>query len=60
MPPLIEVIPNQSEQTQPLFAHEEEYVIFREKFMSQAIPELEKSMEARRNSEKESRERLLR
>ena len=60
MPPVIEVIPNQSERTQPLFAHEEDYVSFREAFMNQAIPELERSMEARRNSEKESRERLLR
>lgn len=60
MPPVIEVIPNQSERTQPLFAREEEYITFRETFMSQAIPELERSMEARRNSEKESRERLLR
>lgn len=60
MPPVIEVIANQSERTQPLFPREEEYVSFREAFMSQAIPELERSMEARRNSEKESRERLLR
>lgn len=60
MPPIIEVIANQSERTEPLFVNEEDYASFRESFMNEAIPELERTVEARLNSERESRERLLR
>jgi hypothetical protein len=60
MPPTIEVIPNQAEQTKPLFDCEEDYALFRESFTNQAIPEVERTLEARRKSEQASRERLLR
>ena len=55
----LEIIPNQTELAQPLFANDEEYAVFREAFMNEAIPELERLLEARRKSEQESRERLL-
>lgn len=59
MPPTIEFLPNQSEVAKPLFADQAAYNEFREDFMSQAIPELDRLMEARRKSEQEARQRLL-
>jgi hypothetical protein len=60
MPEVIELIPNQATLTQPLFPDAKGYAEFRESFMDQVIPELERLQEARRKSEQESRQRLLR
>jgi hypothetical protein len=60
MPTVPELVPNEAELAKPLFAREEDYADFRESFMDKAIPELERLLEARRKSEQESRQRLLR
>lgn len=60
MPEVIELIPNQAAVSQPLFPDAEAYAQFRESFMNEAIPELERLQDARRRSEQESRQRLLR
>ncbi len=60
MPPVIELIPNEAEVAQPLFSDEDAYNRFRESFMDEVIPELDRLLEARRKSEQEARQRLLR
>ncbi|MSU49002.1 MAG: hypothetical protein EXS37_07950 [Opitutus sp.] len=60
MPEILELIPNQAAVMQPLFPDATAYAEFRESFMNEVIPELERLQEARRKSEQESRERLLR
>ena len=60
MPEVIELIPNQAAVAQPLFPDAKAYAEFRESFMNEVIPEMERLQEARRKSEQESRERLLR
>jgi hypothetical protein len=55
----LELIPNEAAVSKPLFATEEAYHQFRETFMDEAIPELDRLMEARRKSEQEARQRLL-
>ncbi|MBI5423234.1 MAG: hypothetical protein HZA32_04055 [Opitutae bacterium] len=59
MPPAIELVPNQATLAKPLFPTEEAYNEFRESFMEEAIPELDRLLEARRKSEQEARQRLL-
>lgn len=59
MPPTIEILPNQTEVAMPLFPDQADYNSFRESFMEKAIPELDILLEARRKSEQEARQRLL-
>ena len=56
----LELLPNEQEISRPLFASEEDYERFRESFIETVEPQQEKWMEARRKSEEESRQRLLR
>jgi hypothetical protein len=56
----LELLPNEEDVARPLFDTQEEYTQFREKFMQEVIPQLEKWQEARRRSEEEARQRLLR
>jgi hypothetical protein len=56
----IELLPNASEKSRPLFKDEKEYARFRESFMAEVIPQQEQWMEARRRSEEEAQQRLLR
>jgi hypothetical protein len=60
MPQTLELIPDEAQQAKPLFATEEEYEKFRQSFMDEVIPLQEKWLEARRKSEEEARQRLLR
>ena len=60
MPPVIELVPNEAEVAKPLFSSDEAYNEFRESFMDEVIPELDRLLEARRKSEQEARQRLLR
>lgn len=60
MPQVIELVPNQAAVATPLFPDNEAYNEFRESFMDEAIPELDRLLDARRKSEQEARERLLR
>jgi len=53
------VLTNENEVASRLF-NDEEYAIFRESFMDEVIPRQEEWMEARRKSEEEARQRLLR
>jgi hypothetical protein len=53
-----ELIPNEAAVAKPLFS-DEAYSEFRESFMEEAIPELDRLLEARRKSEQEARQRLL-
>lgn len=59
MPPVIELVPNEAAVAKPLFADEQAYTAFRESFMDEAIPELDRLLEARRKSEQDARQRLL-
>lgn len=60
MPPILELVPNQKELSRPLFPSEEAYLAFCESFSEEVRPELERLEEARRKSELEARQRLLR
>ncbi|HNY42273.1 MAG TPA: hypothetical protein PKJ41_17850 [Bryobacteraceae bacterium] len=62
MPPVldIELVPNETAISKPLFADDATYQQFRESFIESMIPELERLQEARRKSEEEARQRLLR
>ena len=60
MSEILELAPGENIVSQPLFATEEAYQQFRESYMEEVIPKLEKWQEARRKSEEESRQRLLR
>ncbi len=59
MPAVIELVPNEAAVAKPLFSDEKAYNEFRESFMDEAIPELDRLLEARRKSEQEARQRLL-
>ena len=56
----IELLPEETEKPRPLFDNEAEYSRFRESFMAEVIPQQEEWSEARRKSEEEARQRLLR
>ena len=56
----LELLPNEQELSRPLFANEEEYLKFRESFIDTVVPQQEEWQEARRKSEEEARQRLLR
>ena len=60
MPDTLELIPNENEFATLLFESEEDYIRFREAFIDEVIPLQEEWLEARRKSEEESRQRLLR
>jgi hypothetical protein len=60
MPDTLELIPNENEFATLLFENEEDYIRFREAFIDEVIPLQEEWLEARRKSEEESRQRLLR
>jgi len=60
MPQPLELIPNEDQIATPLFQSEQEYAEFRESFMEEVIPQQEEWLEARRKSEEEARQRLLR
>lgn len=55
-----ELLPQEEELSSPLFASEASYDQFREAFIEEVAPEQEKWQEARRKSEEEARQRLLR
>jgi hypothetical protein len=57
---LLELLPNEGELCRPLFANDAEYDEFREEFIREVVPQQEKWQEARRKSEEEARQRLLR
>jgi len=60
MPEIIELLPEAPGLAHPFFEDEQEYNLFRERFIQMVTPELERWQEARRKSEEESRQRLLR
>lgn len=60
MPEVLELLPENPGLATPLFDSEVDYTRFREEFIKTVSPELEKWMEARRRSEEEARQRLLR
>lgn len=60
MPEILELLPEAPELARPLFPDEQEYDLFRERFIETVAPQLERWQEARRKSEEESRQRLLR
>ena len=60
MPDMLELIPDEDQAATPLFATDEAYADFRESFMDDVIPRQEKWLDARRKSEEEARQRLLR
>ena len=60
MPETLELIPNENQIVQPLFPNAQVYAAFRESFMNEVIPQQEEWLEARRQSEEEARQRLLR
>ncbi len=60
MPQVLELLPENPGLERDLFATEEDYSKFREEYIETVSPELEKWMEARRKSEEEARQRLLR
>ena len=60
MPPTFELLPNEDELARPLFATAEDYDKFRESFIEAVVPQQEEWLQARRKSEEESRQRLLR
>lgn len=60
MPHPLELLPDENQLATPLFPTPEEYVEFRESFMEEVIPRQEQWLEARRKSEEEARQRLLR
>ena len=60
MPQTLELIPDEGKTAAPLFATPEDYAEFRQSFMDEVIPLQEEWLEARRKSEEEARQRLLR
>ena len=60
MPPVLELVPNEADISKPLFPDDAAYQQFRESFIESMAPELERLQEARRKSEQEARQRLLR
>ena len=56
---LIEVIPGQTEHSQPLFKSEREYQEFRRSYSEAITPELEDLREARRQSEEQSKQHWM-
>ncbi len=60
MPEILELLPENPGLAAPLFNDEEEYFKFREDFIEAVADEQEKWLEARRRSEEEARQRLLR
>ncbi len=60
MPEVLELLPEHPGLASPLFATDDDYAKFREEYVETVSPELEKWMEARRKSEEEARQRLLR
>lgn len=60
MPPDLQLLPDENQTATPLFPTEEEYAEFRQSFMDEVIPRQEEWLEARRKSEEEARQRLLR
>ena len=56
----IELLPNDTEKPRPLFDNEDDYARFRESFMAEVIPQQEEWTAARRRSEEDARQRLLR
>ncbi|HXR46016.1 MAG TPA: hypothetical protein VN784_01130 [Candidatus Limnocylindrales bacterium] len=56
----IELLPNVAEKSRRLFSDENEYARFRESFVADVKPQQEEWSEARRKSEEEARQRLLR
>ncbi len=56
----IELLPDEDRPATPLFSSEEEYLEFRQSYMDEVIPLQEQWLEARRKSEEEARQRLLR
>lgn len=60
MPTTLELLPDENQAATSLFDTEEEYAVFRQSFMDEVIPQQEEWLEARRKSEEEARQRLLR
>jgi hypothetical protein len=60
MSEILELLPNQSEVAGELFETEQEYAEFRDAFMREVIPQQEEWLKARRKSEEEARQKLLR
>jgi hypothetical protein len=60
MAEILELLPNERQLSRPLFANNTDYDEFREAFIEEVMPKQEKWQEARRKSEEESRQRLLR
>lgn len=60
MPITIELVPGERMLSSDLFKTEIDYAKFRESFISEVLPEQERWLEIRRQSEEESRVRLLR
>ena len=56
----LELLPDQQERLEPFFKDEADYLKFREWYIEEVGPELERLAEARRKSEQEARQRLLR
>ena len=56
----IELLPNDTEKPRPLFDNEDDYARFCESFMAEVIPQQEEWTAARRRSEEDARQRLLR
>lgn len=56
----IELLPKNTEQPRPAFKDSDDYARFRDSFMAEVIPQQEQWQEARRKSEEEARQRLLR
>ena len=59
MSEILELVPSEMIVSRPFFATEEAYQEFRESYMEEVIPKLEKWQEARRKSEEESRFRFV-
>ncbi len=55
----LELIPNQEENSHPLFEDEEAYQKFRASYYEQIKPELDRQREARRLSEEDSRKHFV-
>lgn len=60
MPETFELLPSNPGLARPLFEKEDDYLRFRESFTDTVVPKQEEWMEARRRSEEEARQRLLR
>jgi len=60
MPEIIEILSAAEIAAQPLFRSDEEYLAFRDAFVDEVEPKQDEWLEARRLSEEEARQRLLR